>query len=205
MTAASRERLLGNVKRALKGRAPLEHPGPLATPGSISPVDAFRDRFSQNGGEVAGPVDSPTAWLASFLDDLPSGERPDQGRPTVAPGTQVPTEWVAGLQHAPPEVANVGISMASGAAADSGSVLLASTSARKVQLLPPIHVVFVAEHRIHPTLGEALEEAHSKLPAALGVHSGPSKSADIGSTLVKGVHGPGRIIAVLVPPRVWDE
>ena len=35
------------------------------------------------------------------------------------------------------------------------------------------------------------------LPAALGLHSGPSKSADIGGTVVTGVHGPGRCIAVL--------
>ena len=36
------------------------------------------------------------------------------------------------------------------------------------------------------------------LPSAVGLHSGPSKSADIGQVLVKGVHGPGRVVAVIV-------
>ena len=38
----------------------------------------------------------------------------------------------------------------------------------------------------------------AQLPSAIGLHSGPSKSADIGQVLVRGVHGPGRVIAVLV-------
>jgi len=36
------------------------------------------------------------------------------------------------------------------------------------------------------------------LPTALGLHSGPSKSADIGQVLVRGVHGPGRVVAVII-------
>jgi L-lactate dehydrogenase complex protein LldG len=32
----------------------------------------------------------------------------------------------------------------------------------------------------------------------VGFHSGPSKSADIGQILVRGVHGPGRLIAGLI-------
>lgn len=199
MTAAPRDQLFGKVKKALRGRAPLEHPGRLATSAPTSPLGAFRDRFTQNGGEVAGPVDEPGEWLVSFLAEMSSGERSQQ--PTVAPGHGVPAEWVRGLHRAEPEVADVGISMAWGGAGDSGSVLLESTDGREVQLLPPIHVVYLSEHRIRSTLGQALEEAHPALPATLGIHSGPSKSADIGSTLVKGVHGPGRIIVVVVASR----
>ena len=36
------------------------------------------------------------------------------------------------------------------------------------------------------------------LPSAIGLHSGPSKSADIGQIMVKGVHGPGRVVAVVI-------
>jgi L-lactate dehydrogenase complex protein LldG len=36
------------------------------------------------------------------------------------------------------------------------------------------------------------------LPSAMGLYSGPSKSADIGQILVKGVHGPGRLVVLIV-------
>ena len=45
---------------------------------------------------------------------------------------------------------------------------------------------------------EALERCRARLPAALALHSGPSKSADIGRVLVSGVHGPGRIVAAIL-------
>jgi L-lactate dehydrogenase complex protein LldG len=48
-------------------------------------------------------------------------------------------------------------------------------------------------------LGAALDAARERapLPAALALHSGPSKSADIGRILVRGVHGPGRLVAAV--------
>ena len=45
---------------------------------------------------------------------------------------------------------------------------------------------------------EPASDPTAHLPSAIGLHSGPSKSADIGQVLVRGVHGPGRVIAVLV-------
>jgi L-lactate dehydrogenase complex protein LldG len=65
-------------------------------------------------------------------------------------------------------------------------------------LLVPTHVVFVHARDIRATLREALIELADDLPSAIGFHSGPSKSADIGQILVKGVHGPGRLVAVLI-------
>ena len=48
------------------------------------------------------------------------------------------------------------------------------------------------------TVSKLLMELPDELPATVGLHSAPSKSADIGQTVVTGVHGPGRCIAVLV-------
>ena len=45
---------------------------------------------------------------------------------------------------------------------------------------------------------DALRELLDGLPAAVGLHSGPSKSADIGRTVVTGVHGPGRCMVVFM-------
>jgi L-lactate dehydrogenase complex protein LldG len=62
----------------------------------------------------------------------------------------------------------------------------------------PTHVVFVHARDVYATLREALIGLADDLPSAIGFHSGPSKSADIGQILVKGVHGPGRLVAVLM-------
>lgn len=74
---------------------------------------------------------------------------------------------------------------------------LSSEDGRRVQLLPPVHLVLLERDRLYPTLLEALL-ALEGLPSALGLHSGPSKSADIGQVMVKGVHGPGRLIVILL-------
>ena len=97
----------------------------------------------------------------------------------------------------PARDADAGISLAVAGASDSGSVLLPGTGSRREQLLPPVHYVWLEATHIRPSLAAALGQLSRPLPQALGLHSGPSKSADIGQTLVTGVHGPGRLIVVL--------
>lgn len=92
----------------------------------------------------------------------------------------------------------MGICMAWAAAADTGSLVLESTDHRATQLLPPVVVVWVPRSRIFARLDDALLALSPRLPAAVGLHSGPSKSADIGGTVVVGVHGPGRCVAALL-------
>jgi len=88
--------------------------------------------------------------------------------------------------------------MAVGAVAETGSLRLDARDGRGTQLLPPTHVVVVHAARIHLTLADALRRLRGDLPSVLALHSGPSKSADIGQILVTGVHGPGRVVAVVV-------
>jgi hypothetical protein len=96
------------------------------------------------------------------------------------------------------EDAPLGISWAIGAIAETGTVLVSSRDGRRTQLLPPSHLVFIPQEKIYGTLLEAMNALKSDLPAAIGLHSGPSKSADIGQIMVKGVHGPGRLVAAVV-------
>jgi L-lactate dehydrogenase complex protein LldG len=96
----------------------------------------------------------------------------------------------------------LGISWAIGAIAETGTVLLTSREGRRGQLLPPSHLVFIPQEKMYATLLEAMNALKADLPAAIGLHSGPSKSADIGQIMVKGVHGPGRLVAaVLEEPK----
>jgi L-lactate dehydrogenase complex protein LldG len=181
-------------------REKVTHPGllaaalepPLAFRASerIVPVDAFEDRFTAAGGEVVrlAKTEAAAAWLADFT----------RGFTGVAVSEGVPEPLAPTLPRVPSDRAPLGVSMAVAAAAQTGSLLLSSVGGRRPQLLPPVTIIWIWAGLVYPTLGQALVGSRESLPAALALHSGPSKSADIGRVLVRGVHGPGRIVAVVL-------
>lgn len=191
---SGRERILRRVRAALEGRAVTEHPGDFEgwRPGPTAgpAVDGFEALFLAAGGEVVRRPDVAGArsWLTDFVTDFDSA--------TVGAG--VPDRLRPRLDVAPPHEAELGVSMARGAIAETGSLILDARDGRRPQLLAPTHVVFVYEGDVHTTLWEALRSLRADLPSAIGLHSGPSKSADIGQIMVKGVHGPGRLVAVVI-------
>ncbi len=95
--------------------------------------------------------------------------------------------------------AAVGVVRAEGAAAQTGSVIIRSDTngGRSASLLPPACVFVVREGDIMETLGDFLR-GRTTLPSQLVAVTGPSRSADIESTLVIGVHGPGEVHALLI-------
>jgi L-lactate dehydrogenase complex protein LldG len=193
---SARERILTRVRAALAGRRRGEHPGsfqawrPEADP--VPPVRAFAERFAHAGGEVVSVATTNEArsWLSSAATAAGS----------VALGATLPGELHPDTPAIAPESAALGISMARGAVAETGSVILDARDGRRAQLLPPFHVVVVQATDVRETLAGALRSLAGDLPSAVGLHSGPSKSADIGQILVKGVHGPGRVIALIIGP-----
>jgi L-lactate dehydrogenase complex protein LldG len=201
--ADAKERILARVREASRGRTPVDHPGPFeswrpAGSPEQTAVERFAAMLEAAGGEVVrvSDDDAAAAWMASFSNGFAS----------AAIGELVPAALRPALPIAPPDVAPLGVSLARGAIAETGSLLLDARDGRRSQLLPPTHVVFVRAGDVRTTFREALVGMRDDLPSAIGLHSGPSKSADIGHIMVKGVHGPGRLVAVVVgahqtPPR----
>jgi L-lactate dehydrogenase complex protein LldG len=101
-----------------------------------------------------------------------------------------------------PEIEGAGVSQALYGLADTGSVVLAPSpeEPRANSLLPASHITLLAEDRILPGLPELFEAVGGNLPSALAIVTGPSRSADIEQKLVVGVHGPGEVHVVLLPP-----
>ena len=101
-----------------------------------------------------------------------------------------------------PEIADAGVSRAFYGLADTGSVVLAASphEPRARSLLPAVHVSLLPEDRILAGLDELFEAVGDDLPSALAIVTGPSRSADIEQRLVVGVHGPGEVHVVLIPP-----
>lgn len=91
-----------------------------------------------------------------------------------------------------PVIAGAGVSDALYGLADSGSVVLAASTQepRSRSLLPDVHISYLAENRILPGLRELFELEGSRLPSALAIVTGPSRSSDIEQKLTVGVHGP---------------
>lgn len=199
----ARRRILGRIRAANRDRQAVAHPGEL--PGDVGApapssgpgedalrarVDAFARRLEASGGEVVLLEDEEAArrWLADFA----------AGFRHAAVSDRVERAFRPSLPGAEPAEADLGVSRALAAAARTGSLVLGSREGRRLQLLPPTHLVWVRASEVRATLGEALDGVRADLPAAVALHSGPSKSADIGRIVVTGVHGPGRLVAAVV-------
>ena len=101
-----------------------------------------------------------------------------------------------------PSVEGTEISEAAYGLADTGSVVLAASPSepRARSLLPDVHVSRLREDRILSGLEALFAELGGELPSSLAIVTGPSRSADIEQRLTIGVHGPGAVHVVLVPP-----
>lgn len=102
----------------------------------------------------------------------------------------------------PPQIEGAGVSQALYGLSDTGSVVLAASpeEPRARSLLPEVHVSLLREDRILAGLEALFETVGSELPSALAIVTGPSRSADIEQRLAVGVHGPGEVHVVLLPP-----
>jgi L-lactate dehydrogenase complex protein LldG len=98
--------------------------------------------------------------------------------------------------------AAVGITSADYCLADTGTLVTIASrdEARLISLLPPVHIAVVKAEGMLSGLDELLETV--PLPAeqssSMVLITGPSRTADIEQTLVRGVHGPGEIHVVVI-------
>ncbi len=104
-----------------------------------------------------------------------------------------------GLTSLAPKDADVGITGADFAVAATGSLAFSSKHGRLATLLPFHHVILLKASQILPDI----EDLYAKLgllelPSAWGMHTGPSKSADIEQTMALGVHGPGKVDVIVI-------
>lgn len=190
---SARARILRRIRHVLETRERTDHPGrfeggrpdPRPAPGS----DGFETAFRAAGGACVrlDDLDAVRDWLIETV----------QAEQSLVVGEGVPASVIPDLARRPAEEAEVGLSLATGAVAETGTIVLDSRDGRRAQLLAPSHLILVRAETVHATLVEALAAIRGDLPSAFGLHSGPSKSADIGQVMVRGVHGPGSVTAVI--------
>jgi L-lactate dehydrogenase complex protein LldG len=103
--------------------------------------------------------------------------------------------------------AEVGFSGVEFVLAESGTLVLTSRTegSQLASLAPPVHVALYQRSQVHATLEEILErlpvprDLDEPLPGRSVVFiTGPSRTADIEQILIRGVHGPREVHAILV-------
>jgi L-lactate dehydrogenase complex protein LldG len=126
----------------------------------------------------------------------------------VAPAG-LPNEWLAsgfvwkldrGLASAEIELVEGVVTASSCAIADSGTIVLhhsATEGRRVITLLPDWHLCILRASQVVETLPEYFDR-FGKQPALVTWISGPSATADIEMTRIKGVHGPRFLHVILV-------
>ncbi len=97
------------------------------------------------------------------------------------------------------------LSRAITAAAETGTLFLVSGPDNPTTLafLPEQHVVLVAVEDIAGSYEDAFDRlrglyGEGNLPRSLNMISGPSRTADIEQTIVRGAHGPKRLLVVIL-------
>jgi L-lactate dehydrogenase complex protein LldG len=89
------------------------------------------------------------------------------------------------------------------ALAESGTLVLSSLTegAQLSSLAPPIHIAFYLRHQVAGALEEVLEGLRVLNPSpgrSVVLITGTSRTADIEQILIRGVHGPRELHAVLI-------
>jgi L-lactate dehydrogenase complex protein LldG len=129
-------------------------------------------------------------------------EQPAVGAPLPWGGCALPESVPTDPTPTQLDEAVTGVTAASLAVADYGSVVLEATpdGAEPASLFPDLHVVVLREADIVPDMETAFEWFGDRLRDTGGsaiIATGPSATADMGS-LVKGAHGPKDVHAVVV-------
>jgi L-lactate dehydrogenase complex protein LldG len=220
MTA--REEILGDVRKALKraaGQPPLSETAQCSSEPLPAPVlriprsdrnlyaDLFVQKFENLGGK-AFRVRDTSAVIPAIADllvqkNVVASNSPFLRKCGITGLPQVHTGFTDRdeLKEACAG-ADIGITSVDYALAATGSFVMLSSpnEARLVSLLPPAHIAIFPRSLLLANLDELLGilPRPADQTSSMVLITGPSRTADIEQILVRGVHGPGEIYAVIV-------
>ena len=211
---SSRQLILDSVRAATE-RLPKQTAGWTELPrrymrrGSLDAEARLRlmtERLREYDAEVVecAPGDLPAAVAARLAAS---------GRHSFVAPEGLPGEWMAAgfdwkIDHAlpTPEIETVEgvLTAATCGGAESGTIVLHHSAAegrRVLTLLPDFHLCVLRASQVVETLPEYFDRCHTAPPLVTWI-SGPSATADIEMTRIKGVHGPRFLAVILVRDEV---
>lgn len=139
---------------------------------------------------------SALCWLHPLLDRVGVATRLNARQVALVDHALLST-LEPGAQRAKVLAADIGITSATWAIAETGSLLMAAEPGRErmASLLPRVHVAIVSREQIVPDLFDAFaaldgREPARALPSNVVLITGPSKTGDLELKLTTGIHGP---------------
>ncbi|HWP63620.1 MAG TPA: lactate utilization protein C, partial [Candidatus Binatia bacterium] len=203
--ATARDTVLARIGAALADRPPV--PAVPRTyrrtlPPGVDPIERFVERVADYRARVerVEPAD-----VAAAIGRTLAAE----GARRVAVPADLTAEWLAGIPEPvvdDPPLAWAALDAVDGvvtgcavAIAETGTIVLdggVGQGRRALSLLPDLHVCVVRADQIVGEIAEALERLDPGRP--LTWISGPSATSDIELSRVEGVHGPRRLVVLLV-------
>lgn len=210
----SRTAMLEDIRSNLAKSAPFEHLYHHLQPSTLSPpaptpdystkdlADRFSNELAAVGGEIhrvateQQAVETVSAILGEInakrvaISDIDLFEKADLQN----------IELIAEPSREELFAIDAGISTAQFAIAETGTLVLRSSMERHrlVSLVPPIHICVLNSKDIRPSMYSVLEEMSNKIDPTITFITGPSRTSDIELTLAIGVHGPKRLIVILI-------
>jgi len=194
------------LEKAPVSQAAASTPNPpaVSAPAKAAPAPAQVERFIAEVTALGGEVLRlrPQEIQAALLRLLQREGIQSLQTWSSLPGVDLNALRAAGLRlsetHA--DDLQAGLSGALAAVAETGTLLIAEAPGQPLtaSLVPPIHLALLPISRLKASLEEALALPEVKTSAALALISGPSRTADIEMALTIGVHGPGKIILLLI-------
>jgi L-lactate dehydrogenase complex protein LldG len=210
----TRARILGRIRSATERVA--KAPTQLADAYAALPRTYVRRGQKSNESKLELLIERLREYDAEVVECLEAGLQSSIAAQLAASGKRVfvapaglPKEWLVsgfdwkidhGLPAAEIELVEGVVTGASCAIADSGTIVLhhsESEGRRVITLLPDWHLCILRASQVVETLPEYFDR-FSKPPALVTWVSGPSATADIEMTRIKGVHGPRFLHVILV-------
>lgn len=138
----------------------------------------FEQRFEFHDGEICDHEETRELLHGAFIEPDAAG-----------------LIDVAATNHSDIWAARVSVTTVVAAIAETGTLVLEAGPGlrRLASLAPEIHIALVRSSQIVATLDDAIDQLKDRTAVWI---TGPSRTADIEGILIKGVHGPKRVIVV---------
>ncbi|MBK9291244.1 MAG: LUD domain-containing protein [Bacteroidetes bacterium] len=206
-----KEQILANIRNALIDKATNAHPGvemqgPVfkAADPDESPDIVFADMFSEAGGQFIYCENESV--MADLLQQLMHSRGwtalwcKSERLANFLEAAEIPFFMQA---HASDDEL-VSITTCERLISETGSIMISDLVAggRELYSMPDVHLVLAFASQVRTSLKAAFSDMKAKypngMPPMLTTITGPSRTADIEKTLVKGAHGPKELFLFLI-------